>query len=58
MIGSIRITYRPSKDDKDTTLYQDGYYDGFADGFCNGIVATSFGFVFLFVIIGCVLSSI
>lgn len=43
-------------DFKDTTLYQDGYYDGFADGFCNGIVA-SFGFVFLFGIIGCVLTS-
>lgn len=41
-------------DYKDTTLYQDGYYDGFADGFCDGIAA-SFGFVFLVVIIGCVL---
>ena len=43
-------------DFKDTTLYQDGYYDGWADGFCGGIVA-SFGFVFLAVTIGCVLSS-
>lgn len=41
-------------DYKDTTLYQDGYYDGLADGICSGIVVT-FGFVFLIVIIGCVL---
>ena len=55
MIDSVLITYRPTKHEPYTTLYQDGYYFGVADGFCEGIIA-SFVFIFLFVVIGCVLT--